>query len=89
MTRPFDDIAARLRWHRELLGLDQKGYAEQSGVSPQQISNAESGNYRLGLNAALQLRRKHGLSLDFIYEGIADALPMNLRNAWAERSADK
>ena len=83
--RPFKDIAERLIWHRTLEGKTQIEYARALGVSRPSLNNWESGNYRLSLDGALALRRKYGLSLDFMYEGIDDALPMTLRNAWRDR----
>lgn len=82
--KPFGDIAARLRWHRELEGLTQKDYALKVGVKRAALNNWESGDYRLSLDGALSLRRTYGLSLDFMYEGISDALPMTLRQAWLD-----
>ena len=67
-----------------MLGLDQKQYAEGAGLKRSQLSNWEAGNTRLSLDGALALRRTYGLSLDFMYEGIADTLPMALRSAWIE-----
>ena len=82
--KPFGDIAYRIRWHREVTGLDQLPYAEKAGLKRSQLSNWESGNTRLSLDGALLLRKTYGLSLDFMYEGIADALPMTLRSAWMD-----
>ncbi len=85
--KPYADIAERLKWHREEVeGLSQEEYAVRIGVKRSQLSNWESGSYRLSLDGALALRRIYGLSLDFMYEGIDDALPMTLRKAWRERS---
>jgi DNA-binding XRE family transcriptional regulator len=84
-TRPFADIAARIRWHRALESLDQETYARKAGLTRQQLNNWESGSYRLSIDGALALRRTYGLSLDFMYEGIDDALAMTLRRAWRER----
>lgn len=84
-TKPFGDIAERLRWHRSLLEKDQAEYAEQAGLKRSQLSNWESGNSRISIDGARALRQTYGLSLDFIYEGIADALPMTLRSAWIDR----
>lgn len=84
VNKPFLDIAQRLNWHRNMLGLDQKPYAEKAGLKRSQLSNWEAGNTRLSLDGALALRRTYGLSLDFMYEGIADTLPMALRSAWME-----
>lgn len=83
--RPFADIADRIVWHRDLEGLEQKDYAKRLGVTRSSLNNWESGNYRLSIDGALALRRTFGLSLDFMYEGIDDALPMTLRQAWRER----
>lgn len=84
-TRPFSDIAARVRWHRALEGLNQTEYARRAGLNRAQLNNWESGDYRLSIDGALALRRTYGLSLDFMYEGIDDALSMTLRRAWRER----
>lgn len=84
--RPFADIAERLKWHRELvLDLSQAEYAKTIGIKRPAYSLWEAGTHRLSLDGALALRTKYGLSLDFMYEGIDDALPMTLRNAWRER----
>ena len=77
--KPFADIAARIRWHRALLGLNQAEYAEKAGIKRSQLSNWESGMQRVSIDGAVCLRRTYGLSLDFIYEGIEDALPMTIR----------
>jgi DNA-binding XRE family transcriptional regulator len=82
---PFGDIAERIRWHRTLLGMEQKEYAEKAGLQRSQLSNWETGATRLSLNGARALRITYGLSLDFMYEGIDDALSMTLRNAWRDR----
>lgn len=86
-ARPFDDIALRLRWHRELMGMTQADYAAQIKLKRARYSLWETGDHRLSLDGALALRKRWGLSLDFMYEGIDDALPMTLRNAWRERPA--
>ncbi|MCG7574876.1 helix-turn-helix domain-containing protein [Phaeobacter sp. CNT1-3] len=83
--KPFSDIAARLKWHRALEGLNQADYASKAGLKRAQLNNWESGDYRLSLDGALALRDTYGLSLDFLYVGIADALPMTLRKAWIDR----
>lgn len=80
-TKPFADVAARVRWHRSLEGLDQKEYAERAGLKRSQLSNWESGAQCVSVDGARKLRRTYGLSMDFIFEGIDDALPMTLRAA--------
>lgn len=84
-VKPFSDIAERLRWHRALQGMNQDEYASKIGFKRSIYSLWEAGGHRLSLDGALALRAKWGLSLDFLYEGIDDALPMTLRNAWRER----
>lgn len=83
--RPFADIAERIRWHRALEGVDQKTYAAKAGLNRNQLSNWESGDYRISLDGARALRKTYGLSLDFIIEGNDEALSMTLRKAWRER----
>lgn len=85
-AQPYKDIAERLLWHRTLLGLTQKEYAARINKKRPAYSLWEAGSHRLSLDGALALRQTFGLSLDFLYEGIDDALPMTLRNAWLERS---
>lgn len=80
-AQPYADIAARIVWHRQLEGLTQKQYAERAGLKRNQLSNWETGEQRVSIDGAVALRRTYGLSLDFIYEGIEDALPMTLRAA--------
>lgn len=81
MSKPYADIAARLKWHRALLGKTQEEYAVKAGLKRAQLNNWEGGDHRIGLDGARALRKTYGLSLDFIYEGDDNALPMNLRNA--------
>lgn len=76
---PYADIAARIKWHRAIEGLNQSEYARRAGVKRSQLSNWETGLQRISIDGAMALRRTYGLSLDFIYEGIDDALPMTLR----------
>lgn len=85
--KPFADIAARIQWHRSVEGLSQEDYAARAGIKRSQLSNWESGAQRVSVDGALALRRTYGLSLDFIYEGIDDALPMTLRAALRDKPA--
>jgi transcriptional regulator with XRE-family HTH domain len=87
-SKPYADIAERLVWHRGMLGLSQEDYAAKINFKRSAYSLWEAGSHRLSLDGALALRSKWGLSLDFMYEGIDDALPMTLRNAWRERPDD-
>lgn len=81
MKKPYADSAARLKWHRDLIGFTQSEYADKAGLTRQQITNWESGDFQVGLSGARKLRKVYGLSLDFIYEGQVDALDITLRKA--------
>ncbi len=89
MEKPYSDQANRILWHRKLLGLSQLEYATKAGLKRPALNNYESGDFQIGLAAARSLRAAYGLSLDFIYEGVVDALPMNLRNALTDKPVDK
>lgn len=84
--RPHLDIAERIKWHREkVVRMTQADYAISLGVKRSALSLWEAGTQRVSLDGALAMRTKYGLSLDFMYEGIDDALPMTLRNAWRDK----
>ncbi len=85
---PFADIAARLRWHRAHEGLNQSDYAAAAGLKRAQLSNWESGQYRLSLDGALALNARFGLSLDFLYLGRDEMLALDLRRAWRQACAE-
>ena len=88
--RPYSDIADRLKWHREaVMSLTQEEFATSIGVKRSAYSLWEAGTHRLSLDGALAIRNRYGLSLDFLYAGIDDALSMTLRNAWRERPTVK
>lgn len=89
MDKPYEDIAARIRWHRDLLGLTQTEYAQKADLKRAQLNNWESGSFQVGLAGARKLRKAYGLSLDFIYEGEIDALDMTLRKSLLESPSSK
>ena len=64
--------------------MNQTDYAGLLGIKRTALANWETGYNRVSLDTALVMRDKFGLSLDFIYAGIDDALPMSLRNALLE-----
>ncbi|WP_424976590.1 helix-turn-helix domain-containing protein [Dinoroseobacter sp. S124A] len=83
--RPFADIAARLRWHRvEFEGLQQAEYAAKAGIGRTALSNWETGDKRVSIDAAMRLRLVYGTSLDWLYCGDAESLPASLRRAWRD-----
>lgn len=83
-AKPFIDIATRLKWHRKLEGLTQTEYAEKAGIKRSQLSNWELGIQSPSTVGARKLLRVYGLSMDFLFEGIDDALSLTLRRAWRE-----
>ena len=85
MANPFSDIGARVQWHRKLIGMTQVEYAEKLGVKRPNLALWETGVNRVGLDSAIKMRQLWGVSLDFVYEGIDDALPMTLRQQWHDR----
>lgn len=89
MEKPYADQAARIVWHRNLLGLTQDEYGKKAGLKRAAINNYESGDFQIGLAAARALRRTYGLALDFIYEGEVEALPMNLRKALLDNPIER
>lgn len=85
--RLYPEQAERLLWHRETTGLTQAQYAAKIGMKRARYSQWEAGSHQLSLAGARALRKKWGLSLDFMVEGIDDALSMTLRSAWRDRPA--
>ncbi len=75
------DIGDRLRWHRDLLGLTQEDYAELIQTERPIYGHWETGRNRLSINGGLRIRAKHGLTLDFLYTGDVNSLPLVLRHA--------
>lgn len=88
MLKPYEDQARRIRWHRKMLGMTQKEYADRANLKRATINNWESGDFQVGLSGARRLRKVYGLSLDFIYEGIDGALPMSLRSLLLDHPID-
>ena len=75
---PYAELARRLRAPRSVYGMGSKEFDESAGVPFKSYSQWESGAFRPSIDAALRLRRRYGLSLDFIHAGSLDALPMKL-----------
>lgn len=82
VIRPEDvsAIAERLRALRATTGLSQQKFADSVGLGYSQWANFESARNRIGLDAALTLVRKMGVSLDWIYTGQEAWLPGPLRD---------
>ena len=67
---PHAEIGKRLRSARLALGQNNLGnYAEAAGIAANAYSQHETGAKRISLEAALALRERYGLTLDYIYAG--------------------
>ena len=86
--RPFQDIAERLRVVREAQDLDQRQFAARAGLKYSQYKNWESGAFRLSLDGALALRRVYGVTLEFLYVGDIDSLPISWRKELSSKLRD-
>ena len=73
-----DAVALRLIRVREVLGYDQKSFAEKAGLLPQTYGPYETGKRELTLTSAKLLRRTYGIPLDFLFFGKTDDLPQRI-----------
>lgn len=79
-------IAARLRLIRLAYGdvqgyereISQSEFARRCGIGVSNWNNAESGYNRIGVDTALAVCRRTGITLDYIYRGIEANLPRAL-----------
>jgi hypothetical protein len=81
-------IAERLELARLALGYPtQQAFAGSIGVSPMKWNNYVAARDRIPLNVALELCKKHRLSLDWIYRADPNGLPVALARKLDEISA--
>ncbi|WP_336489718.1 helix-turn-helix domain-containing protein [Methylobacterium nigriterrae] len=73
-------MAERLRNLRATTGLSQQKFATSFGLGHSQWANFESAKHRIGIDAALTLRREMGVPLDWIYLGDTACLPAALKD---------
>lgn len=71
-------IAHRLRVTREALQLTPSQFADGAGIKRNTYSQWEAAKGRPQLDQAMALCQKYRLTLDWIYFGVADGLPLNL-----------
>ena len=71
-------VAERLRRTREATKLNQADWCRLVGIVPQAWNNYERGRNRISIDQALKVCQATGASLDWIYRGLADGLPVNL-----------
>ncbi|MGX7706343.1 helix-turn-helix transcriptional regulator [Methylobacterium sp. Gmos1] len=74
-----DAIAARLREYREAKSYSQAAMAAACGLNSQQAyQHYETGKRFLPAEVALDLCRNEGLTMDWIYRGVPDMLPLHV-----------
>lgn len=85
----LEAIAERLRLTRKALDYptDTAFIATIPGMYSQKWSNYMSGNDRIPVDVALFLCQRHHLSLDWIYRGHKEALPLRLAQRLTELEA--
>jgi DNA-binding XRE family transcriptional regulator len=55
--------------------MSQVEFANLVGLSKQSLNNAETGDNRIGLDSAIKIARRVGVTLDYIYFGNTAGLP--------------
>lgn len=71
-------VGARIVEGREALGRTQANVAKALGISPQRLSNYETGSRPLDIELASKLCDNFGLTLDYLYRGQLYGLPREL-----------
>ena len=71
-----DPVARRLTLTREILGLTEKEFAERAGVILSRYHLWETGKSPISLSSAMALTAAHGLTLDWLYRGKVQGLPL-------------
>lgn len=67
--------AKRLRAIRDYLGFERSmDFADAIGAPRKSYSQWESGQFRISLEYAAKIQEQFGITLDYIYLGISDAL---------------
>lgn len=81
-----ENVAKRLIWVREFIGLSQKEFAASIGVQPALMNNWERGRHRLSLEGALKINAVYGTTLDFLYLNRRSSLPVEMAKALSSSS---
>lgn len=76
-------VARRLRLTREAFGMKKAAWCRFVGITPQAWSNVEGtknvpATNRISLEQALLVCRATGVSLDWIYRGLREGLPLKV-----------
>ena len=76
----IEAISARIEALRLWAGFEnQREFARESGISQTDLNHYETGRRRISLNAANQLRKRWGISLDWIFHGDLRGLDQQMR----------
>jgi transcriptional regulator with XRE-family HTH domain len=75
------DVGRRVARLRQVIGLTQPAFGEQIGLSQPHVSQIESGLRRLSIETAMLACAQWGVSLDWLYRGDANGLPVRLHKA--------
>jgi transcriptional regulator with XRE-family HTH domain len=86
LTTP-DPVGRRLALTREILGLTQKEFAESAGMILSRYNLREAGKIPLPLRGGIRLCDARGLTLDWLYRGKVQGLPIWLAVALTACSA--
>jgi transcriptional regulator with XRE-family HTH domain len=88
-------IGTRLKALRDALGYEARAFCEIIGIFEQAWNNYEHGRRRIGIDEAMKVVTKTGVSLDWIYRGLEHTLPLyvakkfRLNLASADRAAER
>lgn len=72
------DVGRRLTLLRDVFGMSQTAFGKISGLSQSRYSQYETGERLLPVPVAIALSNKLGVSLDWLYMGEPNAMPMDL-----------
>jgi DNA-binding XRE family transcriptional regulator len=72
------EVGHRLVLARDAVGKKQAAMARSLGISVQRLSNYERGKRPFDIELAIELSRKHAITMDFIYWGDLRGLPFHL-----------
>jgi len=72
------DVGSRLDATRAALEIDHADMARMLGINPQRWSNYTNGHRPISVDLAILLCDRFGLTLDWIYRGRIDGMPVGL-----------
>jgi transcriptional regulator with XRE-family HTH domain len=70
------ELGRRLRDYREALTMNQAEFAKGAGLAVNTYNQWEQGKKRPDVAGAARICDAHGLTLDYIYRGKTDGLPV-------------